>query len=119
MEDLLNLSQEAANTDDEGHDSSFKLDSDTQHQMETYCEEWVVQLSRDDRYSLGIFLEYHLNVTVGKSTTEAAELTGLMTGRSDQTIREWKAKFYENDGSIPESAQGQYQRSGVCGRMKT
>ena len=73
MENLLNLSQEAANTDDEGQDPSFNLDSslksDTQHQIETICEEWVVQLSKDDRYSLGIFLEYHLNVTLRKSMT--------------------------------------------------
>ena len=73
----------------------------------------MAQLSRDDRYSLEVFLEFHLSVTVGKSTTEAAELAGLMIGRSDRTICDWKAKFYENDGSVPESAQGQYQRSGV------
>ena len=117
IKDLLNLSQEAANADNEDCDPSFSLDSslksDTQHQIETFCEEWVVQLSRDDRYSLEIFLEYHLNMTLGKSSTEAAELAGLMIGSSNRTICERKAKFYENDGSIPNSAQGQYQRSEV------
>ena len=36
-----------------------------------------------------------------------------MIGRSDRTIRDWKAQFYENEGKIPGSKQGQYQRSGV------
>ena len=60
----------------------------------------VTKLSRDDRYALGVFLQYHLRETVGKSETEAAELAGLMIGRSDRTVRDWKAQFYENDGNI-------------------
>ena len=117
MEELLDLSREAEDTDDEDADPSFDLNSsvksDTQHQIETFCEEWVVQLSRDDRFALGVFLQYHLSQTVGKNETEAAELAGLMIGRSDRTIRDWKAQFYENEGKIPGSKQGQYQRSGV------
>ena len=107
MQELLDLSCEAINMDDEALDSSFDLNSsmksDTQHQIETFCEEWVTQLSRDDRYALGVFLQYHLRGTVGKSETEAAELAGLMIGRSDRTVRDWKAQFYENDGKIPGS----------------
>ena len=117
MQELLDLSCEALNTDDETLDPSFDLNSsvksDTQHQIETFCEEWVTQLSRDDRYALGVFLQYHLRETVGKSETEAAELAGLMIGRSDRTVRDWKTQFYENNGNIPESKQGKYQRSGV------
>ena len=59
MEDLLNLSFEAANTDDEGVYPSFELDSsiqsDTHHQSEVFCEEWVALLSRDDKYSHYLF----------------------------------------------------------------
>ena len=117
MQELLDLSHKAANTDDEELDPSFDLDSsvksDTHHQSETFCEEWVSQLSRDDKLALGVFLQYHLCETIGKGETEAAELAGLMIGRSDRTVRDWKVQFYENDGRIPESTQGQYQRSGV------
>lgn len=97
MEELLDLSHEAEDTDDEDADPLFDLnssvESDTQNQIETFCEEWVVQLSRDDRFALGVFLQYHLSQTVGKNETEAAELAGLMIGRSERTIREWKAQF--------------------------
>jgi len=48
MQELLDLSQEAANTDNEELDPSFDLDtsvkSDTPHQIEAFCEEWVSQL---------------------------------------------------------------------------
>jgi len=60
MNDLLNKSQEAANTEDELIDSSFDLDSsiksDTSHQMEEFNEEWVAQLSRDDKFSFYIII---------------------------------------------------------------
>ena len=99
MQELLDPSHEALNTDDEALDPSLDLNSSvksgTHHQ-------------RDDRHALGVFLQYHLHETVGKSETEAAELAGLMIGRSDRTVRD-----YENDGNVPESKQGQYQRSGV------
>ena len=47
----------------------------------------MAQLSRDDKYSLAIFLQYHLCNTVGKGYTEASELAGLMIGKSEKTIR--------------------------------
>ena len=107
MEELLDLSREAEDTDDEDTNPSIDLNSsvksDTQHQIETFCEEWVVQLSRDDRFALGGVLQYHLSQTVGKNETEAAELAGLMIGRSERIIQDWKAQFYENEGKIPGS----------------
>ena len=116
MDDLLNLSFEAANTDDEGVDLSFELDSsiqsDTHHQSEEFCEEWLAQLSRDDKYSQAMFLQYHLCKTFGKGDTEASELAGLMIGKSNKTTRAWRDEFY-NDCKIPNSEQGRYQRSGV------
>ena len=36
-----------------------------------------------------------------------------MIGKSDRTIRDWVAKFLENDCKIPDSKQGHYQLSGV------
>ena len=83
MKELLDLSHEAENTDDEEIDPSFELNSsvksDTTHQIETFCEEWVTQLSRDDRIALDVFLQYYLLETIGKSEIEAVELAGLMT----------------------------------------
>ena len=121
MQDILDLPYEAANTDDEELDPSFDLNTsaklDTQHQIETFCEEWVTQLSRDDRYALGIFLQHHLCETVGKSETEAAELAGLMIARSDRTVRDWKSQFYENDGS-QRASKASINEQVCCGTMK-
>jgi len=107
---LLNLSFEAASTDDEEVDPSSELDSSiqsyTHHQSKDFCEEWVAQLSRDDKYSLVIFLQYHPCKTVGKGSTEASELAGLMIGKSEKTMREWRNEFYYNDCKIPNSEQG-------------
>jgi len=69
----------------------------------------VAQLSCDDKYSLVMFLQYHLCKTIGKGDTEAS---GLMIGKSDKTIRALRDEFY-NDCKIPNSEQGHYQRSGV------
>ena len=46
------------------------------------------------------------------ATTKAAEYTGIMLGKYDRTVRLWKADFRDN-GSIPDSKQGRYQRSGI------
>jgi len=91
MQDLLDLPYKATDTDAEELDPSFDLNSsaklDTQYQIESFCEEWVTQLSRDDRFALGIFLQHHICETVGKSETEAAELAGLMNDqRLEKTI---------------------------------
>ena len=64
---------------------------------------------REDRASLGLFLTFQV---LGKGKTEAAELAGLMTGKSDKTIREWRDKFFKSGGDLPESKQGVYQRIG-------
>ena len=85
--DLLNLSHDAQDTDNEEKDPSFELDSslksDTHHLLDTFCEEWVAQLSREDRISLGIFIQYQLSTVLQKGETESAELAALMIGKSD------------------------------------
>ena len=63
--------------------------------------------------SLGIFLVYNLKVHMGKGEVEAAELAGRMVGRSERTIHDWESRFIANDFILPDSRQGQYQRSGV------
>ena len=44
--------------------------------------------------------------------TKAAEIAGMMIGKSEETIREWRSYFIEN-GEIPKCKQGKYQQSGV------
>ena len=51
-------------TDDETVDPSFVLNtsvsSDCDHVMETFCEDWVSQLDKDDMVSLVVFLCFQL-----------------------------------------------------------
>ena len=97
MQEVLDLSDEALDIDDEAMDLSFDLNSSVKSRHSALewnvCGEWVSQLSRDDRYTFGLFLQNHLRETVGKSETEAAKLAGLMIGQCNRTVRDWKAQF--------------------------
>lgn len=57
--ELLAMSDSALDTDNESVDPSFSLDdsmkSDTDYFVDNFCEEWVIQLDRDDKVSLGLF----------------------------------------------------------------
>ena len=114
---LVVMSEEALDTDEESVDPTFDLDSsmksDVDHIVESFCEDWVSHLDRDDRVSLGVFLCFQLSKQLGLGETRAAELTGMMIGKSERAVREWRKDFLENDGEIPEGKQGRYQRSGV------
>lgn len=88
------------------------IDNDTDAKMEHFVEEWALSLDRDDTISLGLFLSYHLINTLNIFKTKAAEFASMMLGKSDRTIRQWKADFLQH-GSIPDNKQGKYQRSGV------
>ena len=104
----------ALDDDDETVDPTFDLDVSAQsHPFESFCENWILQLDCGDRVSLGIFLAYNLKAHLGKGETEAAELAGSMVNRSERTIHDWQSKFVANDFVLPDSKQGQYQRSGV------
>jgi hypothetical protein len=99
-------------------DSDFSYDpdvdvlSDPVAVLEHFLEDWVLSLDRDDTISLGLFLVYHLEHTLGIPKTKAAEFSGMMLGKADRTIRQWRAEFTEH-GSIPDNKQGKYQRSGI------
>ena len=114
---LVSMSEDALDTEDEAVDPTFDLDSsmksDTDHMVESFCENWVLHLERDDRVSLGLFLSFQLVRQLNLGETQAAELAGLMIDKSDRTLREWRSQFFENGGEIPEGKQGKYQRSGV------
>lgn len=109
--------EEAPDSDDEVQDPTFDLDesltSDREHMTENFCEEWVTHLDFEDRASLGLFLSFQLKSCLGMGVTEAAEVSGMMIGKSDRTIREWQAMFFDSSGEVPESNQGRYQRSGI------
>jgi hypothetical protein len=63
--------------------------------------------------SLSLFLCFQLAKHLALGETKAAELAGVMVGKSDKTIQEWRKQFFENDGMITETEQGQYERSGI------
>ena len=62
--DLLELSDEAIDTEDESVDPSFDIDvsikSDSGYIADNFCEEWVTGLDWEDRASLGLFLSFQL-----------------------------------------------------------
>ena len=104
-------------TDNESVDPSFDLDSslisDEDYVVDSFCEEWVLQLGREDKVSLGIFLAFQLQKHLSIGATRAAEIAGLMTGKCSMTIANWRSHFLEN-GEIPESHSGKYKREGVA-----
>ena len=113
---LLSMPEDTLDTDDEAIDPSFDLDSsmksDFNHIVENFCEEWVSHLNREDRVSLGLFLCVQLSKHFDLGETKAAELAGMIVGRSDKTVREWR-KYFLEEGEFRENEQGKYQRSGV------
>ena len=74
--------------------------------VETFCEDWVSHLGREDCVSLSLFLCFQLTKHLALGETKAAKLAGAMIGKSDKTIREWRKQFFENDGTITETQQG-------------
>ncbi len=97
---------------DPSYDPAEDLSTDANLRLEQFAEEWVVTLDREDKVSLALFLCYHLEHLFGHSHTKAAEYTGMMLGKSDRTVRQWRHDFMEK-GEIAESKQGKYQRTGV------
>ena len=113
---LVTMSEDALDTDDEAVDPSFNFDSsmksDADHLQESFCEEWISHFEREDRVSLALFLCFQLSKHFNLGKTKAAELAGEMVGQSDKSVREWRKKFLE-EGEMQESKQGKYQRTGV------
>ena len=44
---------------------------------------------------------------------KATEYVASMMKKSDRTVRRWRSALINNDGVLPESEQGRYQRSDV------
>lgn len=117
LEDLTVMSGDALDTDDEKVDPTFDLDesmkSDSDHLVEIFCEEFVILPQHEVRVGLDLFLYFQLNSMLNKSETEAAELSGMMIGKSEKNMRDWKNHFFKNEGEIPFGKQGHYQSSGI------
>ena len=115
MSAMAPFHEDALDTDDETVDPSFDLNSsvrsDSDHLVENFCEDWVCHLDRDDRVCLGLFLCFQPTKHFYLGETKAAELAGMMIGKSDRVVWEWRVHFNEN-GEIPESKQGKYKRLG-------
>ena len=88
----------------------FKFDQG--HAIESFREDWVTSLSWEDHASLGLFISFQLTKVLQKGETDAAELAGMIIGKSEQTIRKWRAHFLETN-DLPKSNLGHYQRTGV------
>ena len=116
LNDLLTMPGDALDTADEEQDPTFDINSSTigdiDHRTETFCEEWVTSLDRHNQISLSLFLCFKLTKLLDLGETRAAEVAGIMIGKSDRTVREWRS-CYLSKGEIPISRQGKYQRSGV------
>ena len=105
LSELLNISEDALDTDNESVDPTFdgKASDDDNVSADMFCEDFVLLLDSDQRRSLGIFLSFQLEKHSILGSTKAAELAGMMTGRSDKSIRAWKSMFFEN-GEVPLTA---------------
>ena len=114
---LLQLSSNALNTDNEQIDPSFHLDLsiklDTEYVTNKFCDSWVLQLDTEDSMNFGPFLCFQLKKVLFVGSMKATECAALMTGRNEQTMCEWRLKFFQNDRKVVESKQGRYQQSGI------
>lgn len=81
------------------------LRSDVDHIVDSFYKDWVLQLDRDDHISLGLFLCFQLTENLDMGATKAAEVAGLMVGKSDKTVRDWRKHFLENNGQIPDNKE--------------
>lgn len=79
------MPSDALDTDDELMDPSFDLDttmkSDTDYMTDEFCDNWVLQLDKEDRVNLGLFLCFQLEKVLPVGYTKAAEYAALMIGR--------------------------------------
>ena len=95
---MLQLSKDALDTEDEEADPTFDLNEriqcDSDHILDNFCEGLVNHLDKEDRTALVLFLCVQMKTLHAKGDTEAAELAHIMTGRSDKShynLYHWKA----------------------------
>ena len=86
------MSHDALNTSNEGVDPDFdpetSIRSDNSFMANKFCEEWLAQLLRLDRISFSLFLSFQLTSLLNVSKYRAAELAGILVGKSNNAIIE-------------------------------
>ena len=102
---------------DAGDDSDDDFDADKEHlntveKMEEFCDTWIRSLDWNQRVSLGLFILFQLILLFNFTILKAAEYTAIIVQRSERTIRKWRKQFFAH-GEVQQSAQGNYERSGV------
>ena len=81
--------------------------------LSEFSQEWVSTLEREDKKSLAMFL-CHILVSEFKYTwTNAAKFSADSIGKSERSVRKWRSDLIANNGKLPESKQGRYERSGI------
>ena len=109
---------------DQDYDPAIEIEQNPNLKLETFLEEWVLSLDRDDTISLGLFLDFHLKTLLRVNATTAAEYTSIMMGKSEKTIRTWINKYFDNGAEIKENIARPISKADInaedySGRMKT
>ena len=78
-----------------------------------FVDNWLDTLDKEEIKSVSLFLCYHLVHMFSFTETKAAEHAATMVKKSDRSVWQWRKDVIDNDGVLPESRQGRYQRSGV------
>jgi len=86
---------------------------DEEEEIKKHATEWVLTLSWDDLMSFCIVIFYILVHLLAMGVMDAAKIISIITGKSERTVRGWRATFLVNDGTFPESLIGKYKRNGV------
>lgn len=81
--------------------------------LDDFCADWIAALDKDDKRSLGIFLQHIFMKHHGMKSTSAAKLVGTVIEKNEKTIRKWRTEVICNKGELPETKQGKYIRRGV------
>ena len=81
--------------------------------QEIFAEDWLETLDKDEIKSISLFLCYHFMHAFSFTETKLAECGTSMVKKSNRTVRRWRSALINNDGVLPESEQGRYQRSSV------
>ena len=108
-----------ATTDVSGVEGAMAADPESSSRVTSqeilgkFVEDWLETLDKQEIQSVSLFLCYHLVHMFSFTETKAAEHAATMVKKSDRAVREWRKNVIDNDGVLPESQQGKYQRSGV------
>ena len=81
--------------------------------LKVFAEDWLETLDKDEIKSISLFLCYHFIHTFSFTEPKLAECGTSMVKKSNRTVRRWRSALINNDGVLPESEQGRYQRSSV------